>query len=166
MRRALLIVLLSASVWSCAPVASSEQRALRDAAAAHLAEQGFEQKISSRSLEVTEEVLDFATNLPHCFPRERELRTLVHRLMEANSAQRFWTTRESFRALRTIGSDFHEDLPTDHLELSLASVDEAKGTALIYVERHCPLCGFGMFHLLERRGGRWEVKGECHIWVS
>lgn len=162
---AVLFVILFSS--DCAPVASSEQRAVKDVALAHLNAQGYDQIIGPRTLKIEEEEIESVSTVSECLSGAGDVVELATAFIDVNSTQRYWTTGGAFRSLGRIGSGGdHDDLPRDHLEISLPSIDEEAGRALVYVERHCPLCGFGQYQLLVRERGRWSVKDDCYVWLS
>ena len=56
------------------------------------------------------------------------------------------------------------------IQLSAVGFNADKTVAVVYVAHHCgSLCGEGRFHVLEKKGGRWEPlewKGASCVWVS
>lgn len=143
-------------VSGCLRVASPEQRIIRDAATAHLQ---LDIPIAEETVEASLEGSDAPLRV--CWPKRRDvLADLVKGLVEVNRHTSVW----SHQALTDRVTFEPRDDGSDHLQLSLPFVDGDQ--ALIYVERHCPLCGFGRFILLDRRAGHWTVIDECEVWVS
>lgn len=53
-----------------------------------------------------------------------------------------------------------------HVQFSRVGFNPIEGEALLYVEDHCPMCGFGAFLLVTRVDGSWQVADKCILWVS
>jgi hypothetical protein len=73
--------------------------------------------------------------------------------------------RTMSKSIRTMISP-NDDPGPDYLMFSRPWVASSGGRALIYVERRCPLCGFGRYYLLERGHSGWVIAADCEAWVS
>jgi hypothetical protein len=147
----------------CTGVASPQERAVRDAAAAHLAESGLSLGIADRTLVLDEREEEVSFLFHHCLGEPRQASPdFLRRFFEINRHSVPWSSTLFLKRVTFVSGDE----PTDYLQFGLPLIDEANGSALIYVERHCPLCGFGRYILLQRREAGWRVVAECEAWVS
>jgi hypothetical protein len=76
--------------------------------------------------------------------------------------------------IRSVGGweDFYKRYPDSGgwIELSAVGFNADKTVAVVYIGHHCGgLCGGGMFHVLEKKEGKWiplEWRGERCAWAS
>lgn len=75
-----------------------------------------------------------------------------------------WINRQTDRiAGRIIGEEPDPPVALFHSRISFS---ETAPFALIYIEDHTPLSGFGAFFLLQKRSEGWWVDNACYMWHS
>lgn len=159
----LLLALVCFMACGCAGVASPQERGVRDAAAAYLAQSGLSLPIADQTLVLKEKEEEITVLFHHCLVEPQQVSPgFLRRFIEINQHSVFWSSRPFLKRV-TFDS---EDEPVDYLRFGLPLIDETSGSALIYVQRHCSLCGFGRYILLQRRQAGWRVVAECEAWVS
>lgn len=161
------IALICILVSGCAAGVSRVDREIRDAVVVELSRSGLRLPVSDKSLELREE----EGRRKHCWGY-----VLSTRFRTPTSADCFDSMRDPSRgegrSLRVMRKSvrtiiFRNDDPgPDYLMFSRPWIAGSGGRALIYVERRCPLCGFGRYYLLEHDHSGWAVAAECEAWVS
>lgn len=163
-----VIALMGLLVSGCAGGVSRVDREVRDAVVMELVRSGLSLPIVDETLELRkEEEREAEALLGLCLADEVPDADLSG-LFRLNARSVSWEgapLRTMWKSMRTIISP-NDDPGPDYLMFSRPWVTGSGGRALIYVERRCPLCGFGRYYLLERVPSGWVVASACEAWVS
>lgn len=162
-----LLILTCLVACGCARGASELEREVRDAVRAELARSGLNLPMVDKTLELRkEEEKEAEALLGLCLLDEVPGRD-ISGLFRLNAKAVPWDGL-SLQAMRKSVTTIiqNDDFGTDYLMFSRPWISGSGSWALIYVERRCPLCGFGRYYLLERGHSGWGVAAACEAWVS